>query len=212
MTDTLRRIVNTGGLAVLLGGTPLSLSAQKPLPPAEPLLTAALAGMSVLVVPASMVLNESGVTDSLFPDSRPLLLRWTDSLLAEAISERAPEVNWVMPPELRRIARRAPGIAPDPDQMGQAIMRQRSLKTVPDPLRSYLRNLMAIAGGGRHAFIPAALVFTDAPDGTEVQAHLSAALVDGRSGQVLWRTESVASGATPATALKSAIAAIFPIF
>lgn len=36
----------------------------------------------------------------------------------------------------------------DPNQMGQSVMRAWSMATVPDPLRSNLRKLLAAAGGG----------------------------------------------------------------
>src|SRR5881296_2337486 len=74
---------------------------------------------------------------------------------------RAPEVNWLFPDELRRVARRAPGVAPNPDQMGTALLRAENLSVIPDPLRSQLRTLVALAGGGggRYALVPAALVY-----------------------------------------------------
>src|SRR5205807_4831056 len=74
--------------------------------------------------------------------------------------ERTPEVSWVLPDALRRAARRAPGIAPDPDQMGSAVLRAPDVEIVPDPLRSELRTLVALGGnGGRYALVPAALVY-----------------------------------------------------
>src|SRR3990172_6374992 len=70
------------------------------------------------------------------PAGRPLpVLGWADSLLGEVLSERAPEVTWVLPPSLRSTARRATGLLSSPDQMGQAVMRAPNLKEVPDPLR-----------------------------------------------------------------------------
>ena len=71
-----------------------------------------------------------------------------DSLIGEALVGRAPEVHWVLPPELRKMARRAAGFVDDPDQMGQAVLRSPNMTAVPDPLRSSLRSLVAIAEGG----------------------------------------------------------------
>jgi hypothetical protein len=119
-------------------------------------------------------------------------------------------VRWVLPAELRRVARRSPGVAADPDQMGQAILRQPSLRTVPDPLRSHLRTLMALAGGGRHAFVPAAVLLESDLSGA-FRARIIAVLADGRSGAILWRTESRSDGPDPSTALRHALATIFPL-
>src|SRR5690606_30763536 len=109
-----------------------------------------------------------------------------------------------------RVARRSPGVAADPDQMGQAILRQPSLRTVPDPLRSNLRTLMALAGGGRHAFVPAAVLLESDLAG-RIRARLMAVLADGRSGAILWRTEARGEGPDASTALARALASIFPI-
>lgn len=174
----------------------------------EPLMTAALAGATVIVPPVTMVVIEPATpgADGLTAATRN---GWADSLVAEALGTRAPEVRWVLPAELRRVARRAPGVAADPDQMGQAVLRQPGFTSVPDPLRSHLRTLMGLAGGGRHAFVPAAILLQPAAGG--VQAHLIAVLADGRSGAILWRTEASGEGASPSAALSTALARILPI-
>lgn len=195
---------------MVLGACAGRAPAQK-VPAAEPLMTAALAGAPVIVPPLTMVIVEPGVAAGLLPADRLGLLAWADSVVAGLMVERAPEVRWVLPPELRRVARRSPGVLADPDQMGQAVMRQASMRTVPDPLRGYLRNLMAVAGGGRYAFIPAAIIVAPAGEAGMLTARVAAVLADGRSGAVLWRTETVASGATPGSALAAAFALIFPV-
>ena len=43
-----------------------------------------------------------------YRDRRTTLL-WADSIIGEAFTGRAPEVRWVLPPELRKLARRSPG-------------------------------------------------------------------------------------------------------
>jgi hypothetical protein len=147
-----------------------------------------------------------------------------------------PEVQWILPPRLRKVARRAPGIAPDPDAMGQAVMRAPGLKTLPGTLNASLRNLVALSGG-RMVLIPAAVGFTrdtsgaaahGAPSGvangvangaatngaavrtTAVRATLVAVLADVRSGNVLWRAQATGAGATPADALRAALVAALP--
>src|SRR5256885_3948888 len=47
-----------------------------------------------------------------------------------------------------------------PDQMATAVLRVESITQVPDPLRSQLRTLAAVAGsGGRFVVVPAALIY-----------------------------------------------------
>jgi len=62
------------------------------------------------------------------------------------------------------VARRAPGIAPDPDQMGTPFLRASNVVDVPDPLRYQLRTLMGLVGG-RYVLVPAGLVFRRQPIG-----------------------------------------------
>src|SRR5207245_3246302 len=85
-----------------------------------------------------------------------------DSVIGTLLKTRAPEGTWLLPDELRRAARRAPGIAPDPDQMGTALLLRGGGREemVRDPLRSELRTLAALvgAGGGRFMLVPAGLV------------------------------------------------------
>jgi hypothetical protein len=106
------------------------------------------------------------------------------------------------------MARRAAGFVPDPDQMGQAVMRAPNLKTIPDPLRSSLRSLLAIADG-RLALVPAAVGFGPEPNG-EIRADLSLVLGDVRTGKVLWRSLALGRGKTPDQALNAALATVLP--
>lgn len=179
--------------------------------PVAPVPTATLAGQTVAVVPITLVAADPVLAaDSLYApyhDHRATLL-WADSLIGGAFEGRAPEVTWVLPPRLRKQARRAPGLVGDPDQMGQAIMRNPELRAIPDPLRSNLRSLVALTNG-RIAMIPAALGFTLDTLHT-VKADLSLVLADVRSGKVLWRTQAVGSGPTPRIALDAALAAVLP--
>jgi hypothetical protein len=118
-------------------------------------------------------------------------------------------VRWVLPAELRKVARRSPGIVGDPDQMGQAALRSPKLREIPDPLRSSLRNLMAVVGG-RVVMVPASIGFGRQADGL-IRADLSLAAADTRSGKVLWRSLAVGSGANPREALAAALAAVLPL-
>jgi hypothetical protein len=186
------------------------LAAQKV--PMLPVPTEGLAGQEVAVMPLTLVATDpvflADTTFARYRDRRAALT-WADSVIGEALIGRAPEVRWVLPPQLRKVARRSPGIVNDPDQMGQAMLRSPKLRSIPDPLRSSLRNLMAVVGG-RVAMVPASLGFV--PDSaSRVRAELSLVAADTRSGKVLWRSLALGSGPTPDAALAAALDAVLPL-
>ena len=197
----------TLALSILLA---LPLAAQQV--PIIPVPTEGLAGQQVGLVPLTLVATDPAFqSDTLFDRyrDRRTTLSWADSLIGDAFVGRAPEVKWVLPPALRKIARRAPGLVDDPDQMGQALLRSPKIRDVPDPLRASLRNLMAVAGG-RVVMVPAALGFTREADG-RVRAELSLVAADTRSGKVVWRSIALGDGPTPAAALTAALDAVLPV-
>jgi len=184
---------------------------QQP-PPVSTVPTEALAGQQVALMPLTLVAAEPTLqADSLYAPyrDRRATLSLADSLIGEAFASRAPEVRWVLPPELRKLARRSPGIVGDPDAMGQAMLRAPKLRDIPDPLRSSLRNLMAVVGG-RVAMVPAALSFGREADG-RIRADLSLVLGDTRGGRVLWRALATGRGASPPEALDAALAVALPV-
>jgi hypothetical protein len=202
-----RHSVVTFAFALLLA---MPLAAQKV--PALPVPSQGLAGQQVALVPLTLIATDPAfLSDTLFDayQDRRVALTWADSVIGEAFVSRSPEVNWVLPPALRKVARRSPGIVGDPDQMGQAMLRAPKLKDVPEPLRASLRNLMAVVGG-RVAMVPAALSFS--PDSTGgVRASLSLVAADTRAGKILWRSTALGTGATPAAALTAALYGILPL-
>lgn len=99
---------------------------------------------------------------------------------------------------------------PDPDQMGQSIMRSWGMSSVPDPLRSNLRRLLAVAGGSRYAMIPASVVFKSDSAGA-LAVDMAVLLADVRTGKVVWRSMAKGSGGTPDQVLGKAVATIFPV-
>lgn len=199
-------LLSAAGTAV-----PAAAPAQARSKPPRGLATEALSGESVAILPLTLVVADAAVRgDSAFATLGPRrqLLLWADSVVGDAFQGLAPEVNWVLPPHLRQMARRNPGMVPDPDEMGQAVLRAPKLTRIPDPLRSSLRALTAIAGG-RFAMAPAALGFTrDSAGG--VRADLVLALADTRRGVVVWRSATFGSGAAPGDALAAAVAAVLP--
>ncbi len=191
---------------------PITPPPPAPLPAVAPVPVQGLVGQSVALMPITLIGADPALqVDSLYSPwrDRRTALSTADSMIGEAFAGRAPEVKWVLPPELRKIARRSPGIVGDPDLMGQAVLRSPKLKNIPDPLRSSLRNLMALVGG-RVVMVPAALGFGRQADGL-VRANLSLVAADVRNGKIVWRSAPAGSGATPAEALAAALAAALPL-
>ena len=186
---------------------------QQPAPaPTAPLPTAGLAGQRVALTPLALVAAEDTLHwDTLIADRRTTLDK-SDSIITTLLTARAPEVTWVGPPELRHVARRAPGIAADPDQMGTPFLRAENIVNVPDPLRYQLRTLMGLVGG-RYVLVPAGLVFrrtVGRPDGRTATAELSVVLIDSRVGKIGWRTVARGDGEDPWTALTRAVKSLTP--
>lgn len=194
-------------LTACAAGSVPPATAQREVLPAPALAVAPLAGQRVPVLPITLVSVDDALGGQL-PADRVARLAWADSILGDELLSRGPEVTWVMPPELRAAARRAPATVTDPDRMGQALMRSPRLEQVPDPLRSYLRALTAMTNS-RLVLIPAALRF--GPDSTgAVLVEAALVLADSRNGAVVWRSNPTATGATPAAALRSAVVHILP--
>ncbi len=189
--------------ALLAQGKPTS---RKPVP-APALLITALAGQAIPVLPLTYVVVDDSIGDAVVPTTRVALLRWADSIVAEEIIARAPEVTWIMGAELRRKTRSAPGMLPAPDRLGQASLRFENLKRIPDPLFGYLRALVALADG-RLVLVPASVRLTATEGG--VRAETMFVLADGRTGDIIWRSSPVAVARTAAGAIKATVAYILP--
>ncbi|MEZ0332905.1 MAG: hypothetical protein ACAI18_02765, partial [Gemmatimonadales bacterium] len=75
--------------------------------------TEVLAGQQVAVMPITMVVADSSLqSDTVYAPyrDRRATLTWADSLIGNVFTARAPEVRWMLPAELRKIASRSPGI------------------------------------------------------------------------------------------------------
>lgn len=170
-----------------------------------------LSGQQVALLPITMVVADTSVErDSVYAAYRvrAAALARTDSLITDVFQMRAPEITWIPPNELRRIARRAPGMLSDPGTYGQAMLRSPKLEQVPDALGANLRKLVAISGG-RLVFVPAALGFSR-DETSQVRADISLVLVDTRRNTIVWRSQAHGTGASPDEALAAALATVFP--
>src|SRR5262249_44074449 len=117
-----------------------------PIKHASPLPTAGLSGQAVAVYPLTLM-----SADDALPWKEQLSVRRTaldkaDSVIAEALKNRSPEVPWVLPDKLRRGAKQAPGMLADPDQIATSLLRAPRLERLSDPLWSQMRALSAMAG------------------------------------------------------------------
>ena len=90
------------GAALIFGGT---ASAQEPPKPALALNLTPLSGQKIPVLPSSYVVSDTGTA---VPSGRAALLAWTDSIIGETLQARGPEVQWLLPPALRLVARERP--------------------------------------------------------------------------------------------------------
>ena len=189
---------------------PAALTAQgnktrqvKPLP-APALMLAPIVGQPIPILPISFVLADTGLGA---PVAHAALLAWADSVIVDGLQARGSEAHWLTPADLRRTAKRAPGIVTDPDYMSQSVMRFEGLKKVPDPLLANIRALVAITNS-RYVMVPAALRISGTPG--HVHAELTMVLADARSGTIAWRSTPVVDATTAAEAVAQAIAHILP--
>ena len=204
-----------GAALLACGGNPKP-DKPVPLPPTAPIPTAGIAGQRVGVLPLTRVGAEEELGFAWVDTARHATLQKADSLFGELLKARASEVTWVLPSELRLEARRSPSVATNPDQMGTAFLAAEGITEVPDPLRSELRTLVALAGG-RFVLAPASLVFkkTPTPDvgppphGT-VTVEFTVVMLDTRLGTVGWRTVAHAEADDPWLAYIRAVKAMTP--
>jgi len=219
-------------VAATLAGCGGKQHVEEPAPTA-PLPTAGIAAQQVGITPLTLIVAEDSLHWQALLGERRAALAKSDSVIGTLLTTRAPEVTWLLPDELRRAARRAPGIAPDPDQMGTAILLRGGGREeiVPDPLRHELRTLAALvgAGGGRFVLVPAGLVFRRSggpadgrtggaaarptarpPDRPSATAELTVVMVDVRTGRVGFRTVARGEGDDPWTALTGAVKSLTP--
>jgi hypothetical protein len=194
-------LLAAGGSALPAQGSPAK--PPKPLP-APALMLAPIVGQPIPILPIAYVVADTGIA---MPATRVAQLAWADSMIDEQLEARGSEANWLVPADLRKVARRAPGMITDPDHMSQSVMRFTNLKKVPDPLLANMRALVAMTNS-RFVMIPASLRISGRPGAVHIE--LTLVLADARSGAIAWRSSPMADAATPAAAIAAAIAAILP--
>jgi len=205
----MRRLI----VGVFLASAGCAAQGHAPAPTTKPVMTMPVRGLGGAKVPVFPVITFSVAPatgwDAVLTPKRDALNR-IDSIIAATATDHAPEVEWVNAMAVRKAATQAPGMLANPDQLSTAQLKTHALSTVPEPLRAQLRNLTAVATGGRYALIPAGLSFVhDAAAGRSF-ADLSVALVDVRIGAVSWSATLHGVGNTPWEAVAVATGLVFP--
>ncbi len=167
-----------------------------------------MAGQRVAVFPLTLVATDRTMGWGQAVGPRGDALARGDSLLGTFLTERAPEVTWVLPDALREAAGRAPGLLVSPDQMGTALLRSGDTRRVPDPLRSQMRTLTGVVGE-RYALVPASLVFVPGEERVG-RAELTLVVADVRTGLIQWRTTAWGEGEDPWEILWEALTTLIP--
>lgn len=110
-----------------------------------------------------------------------------DAELRFALESRGPSVRWMAGAELETLAQQAGRLGADPNALPVAIFEMGEVERVGDPLFGAIYRLGAIADA-RFAILPVAVrVQASEEDPGRVRAHLNVALLDTRSGRVLWQ-------------------------
>lgn len=103
-----------------------------------------------------------------------------------ALEERDPRVTWVGPGELRQALRRAPALAGSPDALPADRLLHHGERRMVEPLASELRRYAAITDV---RLVLLTRLAKSATGGTSAPARLDAALLDARTGDVVWWTQ-----------------------
>lgn len=200
-------------VAVVLGLAVVGCGGSQPeedvAPVSLPFPAQAFGGRQVALYPATLVAADGslGWGDQL--GTRVERGERADSVLAEFLVERIPEIDWVLPDVLRAGAARAPGILTSPDKMGTAMLRAEGLEQVPDPLRSQMRNLTGVVAD-RYAMIPAVVAFVPGTTPGQGSAEVTLVMVDVRFGTISWRSVAAGEGDGPWDAMWNALKTLTP--
>ena len=100
------------------------------------------------------------------------------------LSEQTPRVQWVFASELERILARSPSLEIDLHSLAVSSFHRGEVRNIGDPLFGDLNKLGALTNA-RAALIPVAAAWI--PDGAgSGRVEISVALIDNRTGRVIW--------------------------
>lgn len=149
-----------------------------------------LAGQPVMVLPVQI--NQGVAGD---PDAE----------LAFALKSHAPNVGWILPDSIRSALQASPALQAPLTGLPVEVFLRTEVQRLGDPVYGVLRRLGALTGADLAVLPVAALaVPPSAQEAGEVQ--ISAALMDVRTGRVLWYgVEAGAGGGADPGALAGAM-------
>ncbi len=163
-----------GALAACASGAPPEPGESRLTPPD-------LRGRTVMVLPVQELVGVQGT-----PDAE----------LAFQLEDREPGIDWVFPDRIERALQRSPGIQAEPRGLPVGAFLTSEVRRVGDPLYGELRRMAALVDADV-ALIPVRLgVRGTADGGTALGVH--AALVEVRTGRVVWYGLEEGSAGDPA--------------
>ena len=150
-----------------------------------------LRGTSVMVFPVQLA-------DS--PEARASMDREVEFAVSEA------GLDWLLPEALERAGRRSPGLDIQTTDLPVGVFLRQEVKRIGEPLFGYLIRLGGLTGGPV-ALIPVASTEAPATDTGQVEWTVAAALIDVRSGRVIWYGSVVGEPGPPGSPRVAASAA-----
>lgn len=107
--------------------------------------------------------------------------------LAFALTDRTDEVDWILEDEVQEILRRSPAIQASTRGLPVGAFLQAEVQRVGDPLYGQLRRMAGLVDA-EVILLPVQASFAANPEieGATPRVRITAALVDPRSGRVIW--------------------------
>jgi hypothetical protein len=137
-----------------------------------------LTGATVMVLPA-----QPAPGASVLPDGEPV--PGLDREIAYWLGETAPRVTWILPPVLERTLERSPSLGIRLRSLPVSIFHRAQVENIGDPLFGDLNALGALVGA-RVALLPVSAAYVSGTGGEPGRVELRIALLDPRTGRVLW--------------------------
>lgn len=128
------------------------------------------------------------------PESRTSL----DREVAFAVSEAG--LDWLLPEDLLRAGERSPGLEIRTTGLQVEAFLQREVKRIGEPLFGYLIRLSGLTGS-TVALVPVALQSDSVGPAGDVKWSVATAVIDARSGRVVWYGTVVGEAAPPGSPL-----------
>jgi hypothetical protein len=137
-----------------------------------------LTGATVMVLPA-----QPAPGASVLPDAEAVA--GLDREIAYWLGQMAPRVTWVFPPVLERALERSPSLGIRLRSLAVNVFHRAQVENIGDPLFGDLNALGALVGA-RAALVPVSAEYVAGAAGEQGRIELRIAVIDPRTGRVLW--------------------------